>query len=119
MDLSTRNSGSGSGEYLSAGEIFGKPAILVTISNVKETAWPDSRGNMKLGVFFEGKQKGVCLNVTNEEILREAFGHDTTAWTGCVVELYSEKVKYDGNLVPGMKIRIPVPTAEEGSETPF
>jgi len=121
MDLSNRSGGSGGdGEYLSAPDLMGKPATRVTISLVKESPWEQlNRGYKKLGVFFEGKEKGVCCNVTNENILRDAFGDDTTAWPGCIVEVYAEKVDYQGSLVPGMKIRIPVPTAEAGDDTPF
>jgi hypothetical protein len=111
--------GGGKSEYLSAADIIGKSASRVTISNVKESPWDDAGGNKKLGVFFEGKELGVCLNKTNLRVLADAFGMDTQAWTGCVVEVYAEKVDYQGSLVPGMKIRIPVPTAEAGDEAPF
>ena len=119
MDVSNFLGGGGKSEFLKAVDIIGKPATQVTISNVKESPFDDGNGNKKLGVFFEGKELGVCLNKTNLKILADAFGMDTQAWNGCVVEVYAEKVDYQGSLVPGMKIRIPVPTATGDDDTPF
>ena len=122
MDLSTRNEAekrTDLPQYLNAEDLFQKPAVSVTISNVIESPWDDGLGNKKLGVFFEGKVKGLCLNKGNEKILRQTYGDDTVAWTGCIIELYAELVNFDGGMVPGMKVRIPVPSAKEGEEVPF
>ncbi len=53
----------------------------------------------------------MVLNVTNSRILADAFGDDSTGWLGKKVEVYSEKVPFQGRIVDGLRVRVLPPPA--------
>jgi hypothetical protein len=66
-----------------------------------------SSGDDKPVVTFTNTNKSLVLNQTNANTLTEAWGADTNAWSGEVVELYTEMVAFGRGQVPGIRVRIP------------
>ena len=84
--------------YLRAADLDGKTPN-VTISHVKSENIGD---DLKLVVYFEGKDKGLVLNKTNATTIVELTGQDDTDnWKGYRVKLFTAKVEYQGKRVPG------------------
>jgi len=63
-------------------------------------------GQPKPVLYFHDRQKGMVLNVTN---CREIEGHfgDSENWPGKSIELFSTKVPLKGNIVDGVRVRVP------------
>jgi len=104
-------------KYLKSADLMGK-RVPVTISHVdfEEVAKDEAD---KPVVYFEGRNKGMVLNKTNSDRLCSAFGYLTEEWTGQGVHLYVEKVQFQGNMVDGLRIAVPLPEADEDDELPF
>ena len=100
--------------YLKAADLNGR-TIPVTIADCQ---LEDLGGESKPVLRFVGKDKGCVLNKSNASVLADAFGDETSAWNGKKIELYSEKVFFQGRMVDGLRVRIPpqpaaVPAAED------
>jgi hypothetical protein len=57
---------------------------------------------------FQGVNKALVLNRTNASIIGTAFGEDTDAWSGCVIELFPDKTLFQGRMVDCIRVRIPL-----------
>jgi hypothetical protein len=62
----------------------------------------------KLVMYFRGIEKGLVLNKTNATTLQKAFGDDTDAMIGRVIELVVKPDSFKGEDI--LTIRIEVPT---------
>ena len=76
------NEFAGSGDWLSAEELKGR-TVTLKITSVEVVIFDNDRGqDKKLGLMFDGKEKGICANKTNVKALIEGFGSDTDSWIG-------------------------------------
>ena len=55
--------------------------------------------------YFVGKQKGLILTSTNQDMLRNTYGDDITASYGKTVTLTAEQIKVAGKLIDTIRIR--------------
>ena len=55
--------------------------------------------------------KKLLLNVTNARALGEAFGPESDAWKGRMIEIYPAMTDYAGHQVPALRVRT-VPEAQ-------
>ncbi|MEO0498952.1 MAG: hypothetical protein AAF205_00145 [Pseudomonadota bacterium] len=93
-------------KYLKAADILGQ-TVNVNIRTVLMEEMGD--GAEKPVIYFQGKEKGVVMNRTNAEAVADAYGANTEAWAGQVVQLYTEKTRRpDGQRVDGIRMR-PLP----------
>lgn len=102
-------------KFLRADDLDGREAECAIDNVGAEDVAGD--GNDKPVLYFEGKDKGLVLNKTNSMEIASSYGDDTDKWSGKPVVLYPTKTQYQGKLVPCIRIRIPVPVAED--EPPF
>jgi hypothetical protein len=102
-------------KYLKATDLQGKE-VPCTISECKFEEVGDD--GVKAVVYFKGKEKGLVLNMTNKDAIKEAYTGETDKWSGKEVVLYPSKTKYQGNMVPCLRVRIPVAQALD-DEIPF
>ena len=97
-------------KYLKAADLGGRK-IGVTIDSVEMANIGDDQD--KLVVYFQGKSKGLVLNVTNANMIAEIAGTDETDnWRGVQIALFETKVDYQVRRVPA--IRVDYPTASNG-----
>jgi len=101
------------GTYLTGVDLAGKsyrlPVEAVTVEEIG-----DEREE-KLVVSFRGAKKSLVLNKTNASALVAAYGDDTDAWPGRMVELFTVPVTFNGRTYDGVRIRaveLPAPKPE-------
>lgn len=89
--------------FVGAPDLHGRPVRATIADCVLE----DLEDESKPCLLFVGAGKGLLLNRTNALVLVEAFGDETDAWRGRVVEIYPTKVPFRGKLVDAVRLRIP------------
>ena len=93
-------------KYLKAADLQGH-TVNVTISNVvKEDI---GKGEEKLILYFQGKQKGMVLNKTNANNIATLYGPETEEWIGQPIVIFEAMVDFQGKTVPALRIRAPLP----------
>ena len=96
-----------SSNYLRAVDIKGKD-VSVTIESFKIESIGQGGDSKELPCLrFRGKDAGFVLNKTNANIIQVAFGDETDNWAGKQIELYVTQVGYKGEMVDGIRCRIP------------
>jgi hypothetical protein len=73
----------------------------------------------KLVVWFTNDPKGLVLNRTNNRTIRCAYGDETPGWVGKLIELFRTQVDFRGELVDGLRVRIPPPKQAKISLAPL
>jgi len=94
-------------KFAKAADLMGK-TLAVTIEKLagEEIGQGQDRALKPILNFQETNVKPMVLNKTNFATLEDAFG-DSNNWPGHQIELFSTKVPYKGDLVDGVRIRIP------------
>jgi hypothetical protein len=64
-------------------------------------------GEEKPVVYFVGGKKGLVLNKTNKDTIKEVFGGETDGWRGKNVVLYTTTVTMQGRQVLAIRVRVP------------
>jgi hypothetical protein len=89
-------------DYLRAADLQGR-AVTVTMAHVNM----EKVGNdQKPILYFQGKERGLVLNVTNAKKIAEIYGDDTENWTGAKIVLYEAMVDFKGDTVAAIRVRI-------------
>jgi hypothetical protein len=97
-------------KYLKAADLGGKE-VRVTMQNVEREKLGD---DMKLVLYFKGKEKGVVLNKTNSNTISDSYGDDTEDWFDQPLILFSVMVDFQGKVGPAIRCR--VPTAKDNKQ---
>ena len=63
-------------------------------------------------VMFMGESRGLPLNKTNMGFLITAFGSESDAWIGRTIELFTTPVNFQGQIVSGVRMRLPAAVAQ-------
>ena len=101
-------------KYLKATDLQGK-IVRVMISQVSMEDMGE--GDQKPVVYFQGKEKGMVLNLTNANYISAYIGDETEAWVGHAIELYVAKVQFGRKMVDGLRVRMPA-TGQENPPAP-
>jgi len=99
-------------KYLKAADLGGKEAKVIMQNVEKEKLGDD----MKLVLYFKGKEKGVVLNKTNSNTICDSYGDDTEDWFDQPLILFSVMVDFQGKVGPAIRCR--VPTAKDNKPAP-
>lgn len=95
--------------YVKSSDLNGGTRTL-TIKEVKlEDLGQGADKKTKPVLFFEEAQKGMVLNVTNKNVIKDAYGPETSAWIGKPLEVFATKVEFKGQQTDGIRVRIPAP----------
>ncbi|MEA3638734.1 MAG: hypothetical protein VBE63_02180 [Lamprobacter sp.] len=95
--------------YLKAADLQGQ-VRRVTIANCAPEQL--GQGEIKPALQFRGVPKKLILNKTNGLLIAASFGTETTAWAGREIELYPENVMFQGQVVPAIRVRVPIGAAQ-------
>lgn len=90
-------------KYLKAADLGGKE-VRVIMQNVEKEKLGD---DMKLALYFKGKEKAVILNKTNSNTISDAYGDDTDDWYDQPLILFSVMVDFQGKVGPAIRCRVP------------
>jgi hypothetical protein len=102
-------------KYLSAGDIRAvggrKRAKIakVEIADLRQDGGSSTRRRYVL--YLEGVDKGMVVNQTNADTLKDALGKNRGKWVGADVGLYVEQVTFGNKRVPGLRLKVLRPPA--------
>jgi hypothetical protein len=99
-------------KYLKAADLGGKEVRVIMQHVEKEKLGDD----MKLALYFKGKDKAVILNKTNANTIADAYGDDSEDWFDQPLILFSVMVDFQGKVGPAIRCR--VPTAKDNKSAP-
>lgn len=116
-------------KYLKGHDLKGREAV-VTIDYVESTKIRGDKVNI---IHFEGKEKGLVMNVTIYNQIADALSEDDTdRWSGRQIQVFPTQVEYDGKMnsvvrvrpmitsdAPGRSHPEPPPPADEPFDPPF
>ena len=85
-------SGAYPSNYVKASDLNGKPCPLTIRTCVLEELGQGSDKEQKPVLYFNGAQKGLVLNKTNANAIKDAYGDETGGWEGKPVEVYPARV---------------------------
>ena len=103
--------------FLKAADLMQSPGQSVTVSINGCQLEKVGEGELPV-VRFAGKDAGLVLNKTNSNVMVDAFGDDTDGWLGRVMEVYATKVQYKGDMVDGLRVRIPQQNEQKAAAEP-
>ena len=92
-------------EFLKSEDLEGREVRCI-MSHVEMS---DVGDDYKPVLYFQGKSKGLVLNVTNSNTLSAIYGDETEDWRDKEIVLFVERVDFKGKKVPGLRVRAPVP----------
>jgi hypothetical protein len=82
------------------------------IEDITEETLQNDRGEEEvkpcIWLTIKGKTKGVPLNATNRNTLRDAFGDEMSKWVGQAIVLYSTMADFRGKQVGSLRVRVPM-----------
>lgn len=68
-------------------------------------------GIFKPTLYFTGKTKGLVLNSTNANTLRDVLGDETDDWNGKRIVIFATTTTYMGRPTPCLRVRALLPTS--------
>ena len=105
------------GLYLKADDIEGVEPI-VTISHI-ETEPIGPTKEMRLVAHFQGKHKGLVLNLTNSNMIAQLTdSNDTDDWVGARIKLFATTTEYQGKTVPCIRVKSATPKPSKAKVKP-
>lgn len=100
--------------YLKAADLPAGKKIKVTIESTEIVQMDDNGVTKdKVNVHFVGKEKTLMLNKTNSGTISHVYGPDTDGWNGKEIFLFSTQVDYAGQMVPAIRVDVPMAEAVE------
>ena len=105
-------------KHLKAKDFLGKN-LKVTIRDVQFVEFEGRDGSpadKKAILLFEGKEKGLVLNGTNNEALCNAYGFDSDLWMGKQIALSTKEYE---NFAPGWIVQPLDVEYDDLSDVPF
>src|ERR1700743_2333999 len=79
-------------KFLKASDLQGR-SVTVKMGRVEQEKIGD---DMKLILYFQGKEKGVVLNKTNANNIAAIYGGETEDWYGKEIHLVETMVSFQG-----------------------
>ena len=98
------------GQYINGAELDGSKRRQAVIAAVEVAAVGQGDDAAKKVVLSLKTRAGIAwprqlvLNKTNANLLAAAFGDETRDWPGHGIEVWAEKVMFQGKLVAGIKV---------------
>ena len=86
--------------YIKAADLNGR-RVRVEMDRVE---MEDVGGELKPVMFFLGSDKKMIVNKTNASEIIDAYGDDTDAWHGQMIELYEARVDFQGKKVAAVRV---------------
>lgn len=108
-----------SGRFLKAADLpTGHRRVTIESIEQEPVGWP---AEDKLVAYFKELQKGLILNKTNSDVLKDTFGDDTQLSVGQIVDLLVKNVEFNGKQVRAIRIGLPAagprPPASDPSQS--
>jgi hypothetical protein len=102
--------------FLKADDIKGERKFRIKEVTV-ETVGDGVDKKQKLIAWFTNDKRGLVVNKTNNRVIRGAFGDDVAGWQNKIIVIFTMMVSMRGQLVPGLRVRIPPPKQAQPGPT--
>jgi len=87
-------------------EDVGEEKIKVTIKEIKvEEFGEGDKTQKKIVLEFDESDKGLVLNKTNKDRLKEAWGNETDNWIGHAIQLYTVVVSFGNKEMNAIRLK--------------
>ena len=106
-------------KYLSAADLQGRQIQVIMDRVMMEQIRGEHGNEDKYVLYFQGKEKGLVLNVTNANTIAEFYGHETDEWTGRAITLYSTRVQFGNRMVDAIRINRPQTNNSSGQQPSY
>jgi len=92
------------GQYIKAAEVKDGDKLVIT----DEPYYEDAFDNIPIvaDVEYNNDKRKFIFNATNEGLMEEAFGNETSAWVGKTIVIYKTKVNFKGEVRDGVRISV-------------
>ena len=102
-------------------EDIGTNRPIVTISRVEIEPVGQGKDQVDKAIcyFAEPKVKPIVLNKTNSLAIANGHGRDYSTWRGKQVEIYPDRVAFQGEMKDCLRVRVPVAPALPEDDIPF
>ncbi len=98
-------------KYIKAADLQGKE-VAVTISHVGiENVGTEEKPSSKPVIYFKGTEKGLVLNVTNNNTVMGIHGTESDMWCDKQITLFAMQVEFQGKMTWGVRVKLPVMAA--------
>jgi hypothetical protein len=106
-------------KYLKAADLQGRNVQLVIDRVEIEEVGFGNQKDHKAVVYFKKTKKGLVLNVTNKNTIKNAYGKDTDEWTEKPLVLFTAMVDFAGETTEAIRVRTPkaAPTPKPAPQT--
>lgn len=94
-------------KYVKASDLDAGPQLVALRELAIEEIGQGKDRQSKPVLYFQNRNKGLVLNVTNTRVIEDAYGLETDDWPGKSIELYSTKVDFKGDRVDAVRVRVP------------
>jgi hypothetical protein len=94
------------GKYVKASDLPDGQDVPVRMAEVKMEMMEQQREEKPV-LYFIGKDRGLVLNVTNSNTIKDRYGDETGNWHNQPIVLYVTTTDYGGKLTPCVRVRIP------------
>lgn len=91
-------------KFLSAPDLRGQ-TVTVVIESIRHMEVQAGEEH-KYVVYFRGKAKGLVLNVTNANLIRDIHGEDSDNWIGKKILLWPTQTEMKGKTVACIRVKL-------------
>ncbi|KKM60342.1 hypothetical protein LCGC14_1542760 [marine sediment metagenome] len=105
-------------KWLKAANLQGQRVSVVISHVTTDNVGTEEKPETKPIVFFVGKDKGLVLNKTNAEQISAMYGDETDSWVNKTIELFTQKVPFNGQMVDAIRIAPPPNVPMTGQPMP-
>ena len=91
-------------KYLKAADIKGHPPVSVVISHYTMEKVGDD--DTKPVLYFQGKKKGLVLNMTNANMIAHTHGPEFDGWINKTILLRCEAVPFGSKVVDSIRVAV-------------
>ena len=110
-------------KYVKHQDLKGQEKTVRIRDCIEEELGQGNEKERKPVLYFEGQTKGFVCNKTNSAVIVEAYGDDTSAWTGRDIVLFVDpNVMFQGKVTPAIRVRVPQaapqPTVQHAPASP-
>jgi len=92
--------------YLKAEDVTKEGTNFKIVAAKEEKVGREDDAKKRAIIYFEDEPRGLVLNKTRFEAMKELFGSDDgDDWVGGVINVYRTKVQFGGKLVDATAVR--------------
>lgn len=93
-------------KYISAADLQGREvSVKIARVTVEQLGRNNDPKDNKPVVYFEGKQKGLALNKTNANTIKDMYGKETDGWIGKPLTLVCAWTDFQGKQTEAVRVR--------------